>query len=209
MQRAAQEKGGSCLEGNYLGNVLHRFVCANGHEWKARPSHIVLDGSWCRLCFFVAHTQTMKMQDGLAQLQRIAAEKGGRCLSETYHGTAKHHRFQCAHDHQWETSAATVLGGGWCTQCNLNARRLTIAMMRQMAQERGGACHSEHYVNNATKLLWECHRGHRWYAAPSVIRNAGHWCPECAHLDKICSPKSKKRLKYQASHQHTGKNGKH
>lgn len=207
MQLTAQQKGGSCLEGSYLGNALHRFVCANGHEWKARPTHIVRDGSWCRLCFFAAHTQYMKIQDGLAQLQRIATENGGRCLSDTYLGTAKHHRFQCAYNHQWETTAATVLGGGWCTQCNLNARKLTIAMMRQMAQERGGACLSEQYVNNATKLLWECHRGHRWHAAPSAIRNGGHWCPECAHLDKICSPKSNKRFKYQASLQHTGQSG--
>ncbi len=57
-------------------------------------------------------------------------------------------------------------------------KKITIQDMYRLAQERGGKCHADEYINSATKLLWECSLGHRWTATPSKI-SMGRWCPVC------------------------------
>lgn len=58
---------------------------------------------------------------------------------------------------------------------------LDIEDMRDAAKFRGGKCISESMVKGDmyTKLEWECHDGHRFFASPYCVLKAGHWCPEC------------------------------
>lgn len=58
--------------------------------------------------------------------------------------------------------------------------KLTLALMRETAGERGGKCLSATYTNNSTKLEWECAKGHRWWSTPASVHKLGTWCPECA-----------------------------
>lgn len=262
LRQAVLVRGGRCLEERYLGDVPHRFSCAQGHEWKARPSKVMVEGSWCPDCALQKHSRRLLRQDGLELLRQMAAKKRGVCLSTSYHGMKRYYSFQCALGHQWEAVGAEVARGAWCRHCAnaekqlrylladglerlrkaanakggaclsveytgakaqyrfrcqdghewetignrilrgswcphcVNAgKRLSIELMRKIAHERGGACLSELYVNVAAKLHWECHRGHRWYASPAPIRK-GHWCPDCANLNKVRSRKSNARWKY-------------
>jgi hypothetical protein len=55
--------------------------------------------------------------------------------------------------------------------------------MRAIAKNRGGKCLSEDYINNHTKLKWQCAEGHTWLATPrDVVRKT--WCPQCANKRK-------------------------
>lgn len=58
---------------------------------------------------------------------------------------------------------------------------LDIVDMRSAAAFRGGKCLSESMTKGDlyTKLEWECHDGHRFFASPYTILKAGHWCPVC------------------------------
>ncbi len=58
---------------------------------------------------------------------------------------------------------------------------LDIEDMRAAAEFRGGRCLSESMTKGDlyTKLEWECHDGHRFFASPYAVLKAGHWCPEC------------------------------
>ena len=56
---------------------------------------------------------------------------------------------------------------------------VSIEEMHLIAQERGGKCLSDTYINNNVKLSWECAEGHQWEAIPGSVRR-GSWCPECA-----------------------------
>ncbi|MCM1306936.1 MAG: NAD(P)-dependent oxidoreductase [Bacteroides sp.] len=58
---------------------------------------------------------------------------------------------------------------------------LDIEDMRDAATFRGGKCVSESMTKGDlyTKLEWECHDGHRFFASPYTVLKAGHWCPEC------------------------------
>jgi len=58
---------------------------------------------------------------------------------------------------------------------------LDIEDMQSAAVFRGGKCVSESMTKGDlyTKLEWECHDGHRFFASPYTVLKAGHWCPEC------------------------------
>jgi hypothetical protein len=59
--------------------------------------------------------------------------------------------------------------------------RVSIEDMHGLAQERGGECLSQEYVNNLTKMQWRCGHGHEWSTTLATIL-ADYWCPECAWL---------------------------
>tara|TARA_Y100000031_G_scaffold137032_1_gene161636 strand:+ start:209 stop:601 length:393 start_codon:yes stop_codon:yes gene_type:complete len=61
----------------------------------------------------------------------------------------------------------------------VDMKKLTIEEMRSIAEERGGKCLSDTYVNANRKLLWECTEGHQWEAKPNSIK-IGTWCQACA-----------------------------
>lgn len=56
--------------------------------------------------------------------------------------------------------------------------KLTLEEFKNIAIERGGKCLSEKYINNSTKLKWQCADGHIWESTPARIKS-GAWCPHC------------------------------
>ncbi len=50
MHQLAEARGGKCLSGKYInGSTKLRWICAEGHRWKAAPSNIIR-GHWCPKC---------------------------------------------------------------------------------------------------------------------------------------------------------------
>lgn len=78
---------------------------------------------------------------------------------------------------------------------------LDISDMRAAAEFRGGKCLSESMVKGDlyTKLLWECHDGHRFYMSPYAVLKAGHWCDKCLTEDKWDYDRQAKYNKFYAS----------
>ena len=126
----------------------------------------------------------------LNELRQIAAQHGGRCLSEVYVNRQGVILWECGCGHQWNARASSIVNNGaWCPKCmrvrrsqiakERNTQRLSIEDMRRTAAEHHGECLSEEYVNAHTKLRWKCEKGHEWAAVANSIRS-GTWCPHCA-----------------------------
>lgn len=196
----AAEQGGRCLALVYrTGWDYYPFECAAGHSWEAM-AYKIFKGSWCRLCADARLAAERTDADGLTRIQAAASAHGGRCLSETYRGVNRPHWFQCASGHTWKALGRSILHGAWCRRCQNNRATLGIEAMHALAQERGGRCLSDTYVNNKTKLTWECHRGHVWSAIPGNVKGRGQWCPQCAILNTIRAKNQWKRKRYEAVH---------
>lgn len=197
LQQLARQRGGECLSHTYtrLADKYH-FRCTSGHEWSTSGQEVAR-GAWCGLCAYEARSEAYLRKDGLAALHQIAQSHSGQCLADHYGGANARYRFRCENGHEWETKGARVLRGGWCATCANERRRLGIEVMREMAAQRGGQCLSDTYVNNASKLEWECAHGHRWQAAPGTIR-AGHWCAQCHFQSLIKLPRTRRRRRYEA-----------
>lgn len=130
----AQSKGGHCLSApsDFVDtkSVL-RFTCAVGHEWSTRVSNLMHRGRWCPECG-AAHSPALTLKD----VQRMAADRGGECLSRAYLGIHRKHLFRCDAGHVWEAQPANLrhrVGGG-CKLHRTGGRNFhTRARWRQRA----------------------------------------------------------------------------
>jgi len=117
------------------------------------------------------------------QCQAAALLHGGICLSAAFTDTKTKLRWRCAKGHEWEALPWNVLKGHWCLICGNErqgrAKAHSILEAQKLATDRGGFCLSSDYLNNNTKLRWQCAKGHEWEAVPTSI-SRGSWCPICA-----------------------------
>lgn len=175
MQQMAYSRGGSCLSESYRNTATKlEWRCSAGHEWSATPLQIK-KGHWCPFCARVARLT-------LHELQRIAVQKAGECLSLEYLNSSKPLRWKCAVGHEWLARSSSVKAGSWCPLCAHN-QELKLEEMQEIAEQRGGQCLSASYKNGHTPLLWVCKNGHYWKASPVNVKNGtrkkGTWCREC------------------------------
>lgn len=181
MNQIAKERGGRCISSKYKNNSSNlTWECEKGHRWEATPNSIK-HRTWCPYC-------AKKIKLTIEEMRQIAKERSGKCLSSTYIHIQAKLLWECAKGHQWEATPANIKRGNWCPNCSKRIKR-TIEEMRQIAKERGGKCLSDTYINNATKLLWECSGNHQWEAVPNSLLR-GTWCP-------LCNPYTRNKRKYK------------
>lgn len=116
----------------------------------------------------------------ITEMQMLAVEKGGECLSERYQSNSHNLLWQCKEGHTWSANANNVKNGTWCPHCASNIR-LTLAEMLLIAEKKGGKCLSDQYLNSKTPLKWQCKNNHVWLALPTNIKS-GSWCDVCARI---------------------------
>lgn len=178
LRHYAKSKGGDCLSDSYLGiDISHDFRCANGHEWSARPSHILNRGRWCTLCgeqFYGIHN--------LNTFQTLAKNRGGVCLSEKYTGMNGRLKFRCADGHEWSPIARNIVHRmSWCPVCARSSTEKKIYYylnLKNLVNEKNGRVISDSYLGDKINLEFECEDGHRWKTTPNSIKR-GAWCPVC------------------------------
>jgi hypothetical protein len=182
MQQLARERRGKCLSHEYVNSYTKLlWECTKGHQWKARPNDIK-QGQWCPEC---AGNKKLSLQE----MQVLARERGGKCLSQEYGGAFAKLLWECAEGHQWEAIPRNIKSYvQWCPECAGN-KKLSLQEMQVLARERGGECLSQEYTNNQTKLLWECTKGHQWKATPHNIKQ-GQWCRTC-YLTRLANKRNK------------------
>lgn len=172
MQRLAHERAGRCLSVEYVnGHTPLEWECAQGHRWWAKGAQ-VKRGTWCGACAKEEQYGT------LTDMQRLAYERGGQCLSVEYINVNTHLEWECVEGHWWRATPKRVKVGSWCPTCARKRRRLPLAEIQAAAEAMGGRCLSQEYVNSSTPLQFECAAGHRWWALPPNVRK-GHWCQLC------------------------------
>jgi len=122
------------------------------------------------------------------EMQEIAQERGGRCLSSEYIDARTNLLWECEKGHRWKAKPLHVKSSTWCPICARKkvgkSQRLTIEEMQELAKRKGGKCLSKKYIGAYTKLTWQCEKGHTWDAAPYAIKT-GEWCPVCSRISGI------------------------
>lgn len=176
MQKVAMNKGGKCISKYYLNaRTLLQFKCSKGHTFKIHANS-VRSGNWCWEC---GGSYPLNIDI----VRELASKRGEICLSNTYINQGHKILFQCAKGHEYECTTKNYKKGRGCPECakvnRLNSRRLGIEKMQEIARSYGGKCISNTYVNNRTKLDWQCNKGHIWSAIYQGIISNGTWCPEC------------------------------
>src|SRR5438477_7331590 len=95
IQADAARRGGRCLAESYVDSLsLMEWECAQGHRWRA-VAHSIRQGHWCKQC------ADEKLRHSVAALHAVAAERGGRCLTERYSNSQAKLEWECRQGHQW------------------------------------------------------------------------------------------------------------
>lgn len=113
----------------------------------------------------------------LADMQSLAATRGGTCLSDTYKHGRHPLRWRCADNHEWSAPPNSVAQGAWCPTC-AGRPQYTLSDMQALAAAKGGTCLSPAYLNSSTPLDWRCAHNHTFSKTPAQVRQ-GNWCPTC------------------------------
>lgn len=77
------------------------------------------------------------------------------------------------------------LRGHGCDMCakeenSANSSERTLIEINNFVSKLNGKCHSKTYLNNETKLDFECNAGHKFQKTWSEVKNSLRWCPKCS-----------------------------
>ncbi|MCG2720071.1 MAG: hypothetical protein L6266_05090, partial [Nanoarchaeota archaeon] len=188
MQEIAKKKKGKCLSKKYIDNRTNlHWQCKLGHKWKATPANIK-KGRWCQKCYNLNRSNLNSTKLTLKEMQEIAKQRGGKCLSKEYINNRKNLHWQCDKcGHNWDARPGNIKLGQWCPKC-AGILPHTLKDMKEFAKKKKGKCLSKEYTNNRTRLKWECKNKHIWEARPLNVINLGRWCPICSQgvSERIC-----------------------
>ncbi len=82
LKEIAKSKGGKFLSKQFRRmDVKHKWQCKKGHIWKTMPVS-VKSGAWCPKCW--AERNGKWRMKTIADMQKLARKKGGKCLSKEY-----------------------------------------------------------------------------------------------------------------------------
>ena len=167
--RIAGRRGIRCLSKTYINSDTKlQWECSLGHQWLARAVNIK-QGYGCPFC-------SGRKKNSIMRMREFAEAHGGKCLSKRYKNIASPLLWECVNGHRWKTDYSNLYHGKrWCQQCKIDA---IFDAVCEIAKDKGGRCLSPRYINDDTKLLWECGKGHQWMTRPRLIKD-GAWCPAC------------------------------
>jgi len=110
-KQIAERRGGQC-ESSLCERVSSRLVwrCARGHPWSASLRSVKDLGSWCPEC--------SRRRVSIEDARRLAASKGGACLSAEVRHHAAALRWRCARGHEWLAPWHSIRSKApWCPHC--------------------------------------------------------------------------------------------
>jgi hypothetical protein len=117
----------------------------------------------------------------IKDMQSIASNYGGKCLSGEYINAHNPLAWMCSKGHTWDSPYSIVKQGAWCNQCAKSD--LLLEGINQIAEDNGGKCLSKNYANSTTPLKFKCKNNHHFLIAPQMLKR-GSWCKECKTKEK-------------------------
>lgn len=111
-------------------------------------------------------------------MQKLAKEKGGFCVSETYIDAKTKLTWRCRVGHEWEAKLSNIKSGRWCPKC-AGRSKYSLDDIQNFASRHSGECLSKEYINNKTKLDWKCICGHKMRISFDKIRRRKFFCTAC------------------------------
>ena len=123
----ANKLGGRIVSTKYKGS-RHKYIweCEKKHRWDSLYQAI-RDGHWCPDCYLES------VQPTIEDMQKLAEERGGKCLSEEYVLTTTKMKWECSNGHVFESSPNNLSVGSWCSECSSGwGERITRAYFEQL-----------------------------------------------------------------------------
>ncbi len=120
-------------------------------------------------------------------LINYAQAKNGSVDISYYSNNRSFLTWTCHNSHSWQAQWCNISTGKWCPSCSKN-KKLSIQDAYDIAAKYQGKCLSTNYINNRSKLEFECKNKHTFKMHLNSIRQNGSWCPYCRNWssEEIC-----------------------
>jgi hypothetical protein len=145
------------------------WECAKKHQWITSYAGIKRGGK-CSQCY-VLRAKTIEDAHDLAKL------RGFKFVSNEFTNNKTKHLWRCMEGHEWSARYDHIKAGSSCPECSRKKPK-TITDAQNLAESRGFKFLSSEFANIKTKHLWECQKGHQWYAKFNTIQQ-GRGCQKC------------------------------
>lgn len=195
MQSIALERGGWCLSPEYFDSDTKLwFQCGDCENiWNARPHDVKHKNSWCPECYRKFRAGKYQLLT-IEQMQNIALEKGGWCLSLEYFTEVDKLWWQCGEEgHVWDAVPRNIIhNDAWCPHCRKGKTgyniKIPIEEIKTIIEKKGGKLLFKTYDSLKSEIEIECKLGHKWTATAGSIKSAKSWCPICSGSisERIC-----------------------
>lgn len=114
MKSIVAKYNSKCLSKKYVSNKSMKWQCSKGHIWEETPGNLrkkySKDGEICPYCMGTRKTK--------ADLDILATEKQGKCLSRKYINANTYYKWRCSDGHNWEATYTSIYSGSWCPECS-------------------------------------------------------------------------------------------
>lgn len=90
------------------------WVCSKGHKWSVDANSIKNNNTWCPTC--------ARKNITIKDMQILAMEKNGRCLSKKYFDQFYKLKWKCEKGHTWYAKPKNVKRGNWCKRCAMSKK---------------------------------------------------------------------------------------
>jgi len=175
----AKSRDGYFLSEEYT-NAKTKYIwkCKEGHIWRATYDSVSSKKTWCPSC-------SNRKRKTVKDCQNLAIKNGGSFLNERYSNAHTKYKWRCKEGCIWEATYNQIEQGYWCPKCY---GAISIQDCIDIATAKGGKFLSECYVNNKTKMLWQCKYGHQWESSLASIKYKNRWCPKCQGFNSKRNP---------------------
>lgn len=114
-------------------------------------------------------------------VEELIESKGGLLISDTYLGTNGYITTMCKYGHTWSAQFSKIRAGGWCPECSIRSRMLTIEHVSSAIKDKGGLLLSTEYSGCEKKLYIQCLECYGMFGMSyNTIKQNRRWCPHCA-----------------------------
>ncbi len=179
-------RGGRWLSGEVTSAKSKiRVDCGAGHPAFTTDCDRLKQGKWCRLCW----EESTRGDYGhtIEDMQRVAHERGGECLSSEFRGVKAKLEWRCPEHGPFIAAPDAVMNSGtWCPTCGQAKKGhdpRPLADVLAYIAERGGELASpvEEYSTLQSRITVRCSNGHEWEVGASQLIHAQSWCPNCRY----------------------------
>ena len=119
VKKIANERNGKCLSRKYINSKTPiKWECKYGHQWETTVDSVKSGGHWCPAC-------AGNKKQTIIDMQELAQQKGGKCLSISYYNMNAKLLWQCTNGHKWEATPHNIKQGTWCPICAKENRERT------------------------------------------------------------------------------------
>lgn len=122
-------------------------ICNN--KWQNDFNHIKNRNQGCASCYG-------NIKKTIEDMQKLAKEKNGKCLSTKYINAQTKLLWQCGHGHSWCAKPNNIKSGQWCPQCaDSNREKYCREIIEELTQKKFPTVRPKWLKNPKTNYVLE------------------------------------------------------